>query len=340
MSMLTTADIHLVDTPRESYRLKLIPWLEHEARTYGCQEVGILGDLTEQKDRHSSLLVNTFAEQIASLAEVVKVYLLQGNHDAYDPNWPFFKFVNKIKNVFFISRNPQVFELSIGRCLFIPHSKDFVATLRGIKDWEKNDFIFTHQTYDGSRAENGAILQGTSPSLFKFWRGQLWSGDIHVPQHLTENVAYVGAPYRVRFGDVYLPRVLLIKNNRMKADLHFDCPMKYLLEVDSLSDLKRRSKDVLKADLVKINVRLDRKDYPEWQNIRNSMVRYAKERAWVLCGIKLAALEMVRNTVALKTAKRNRPEEIISSWIKKQRVDKALLQPGLKLIEEAEERSI
>src|SRR5882724_7118261 len=97
MKWLLTSDLHLSDKPRDAYRFGLFPWLAKQQKAHNVDAIFILGDLTENKDRHSAKLVNQTIESLLTLRP--PVYILRGNHDGIDPGSPFFKFVNSIEGI-------------------------------------------------------------------------------------------------------------------------------------------------------------------------------------------------------------------------------------------------
>jgi len=326
--VLTTADIHMTDTPRESYRWGLFAWLRQMAEKHECKELVIAGDLTEAKDRHSAMLVNRFVSEIVELTKLALVYIIPGNHDFRDESTPFFQFLRKIPRVRFFSE-PEVVSTLIGESAFIPNTGDFAGALERV-NWKGADFLFAHQTFGGAKVANGTQLAGIPPSFFKTFKGQVWSGDIHVPQDVAPNVHYVGAPYRTDFGDLYTPRVVLLDRNS-KRDLHFPCPSKEVVKwVGRKPDLQIMP---AKGDLVKIEVQLKREDYPEWQAIRYEVGTFAAHQGWVVCGLELKAMAMLRNTVTNQTQRAD-PEALVRSFVKTQRAASGLADLGCELLKE------
>jgi len=333
VSALIASDIHLNDAQRERYRWGLIPWLEKEADRRNVAEVIFLGDYTDAKDHHASILVNQFVQQIRLLSARHLVVLLLGNHDYFDPAWPFFQFLNSSKGVSFIDKACTI-KLTIGRSRFYPSSRSFVDDVAGsAAELSGCQWAFTHQTYNGSKAENGALLPGVPPSVFAGFKGRVISGDIHVPQVVsrTPHIEYCGAPYKVHFGDSFTPRVLFIHDDGRIKDLHFPCPSKEVVKwVGRKPDLQIMP---AKGDLVKIEVQLKREDYPEWQAIRYEVGTFAAHQGWVVCGLELKAMAMLRNTVTNQTQRAD-PEALVRSFVKTQRAASGLADLGCELLKE------
>src|SRR5260221_13512060 len=102
MTWIATANLHLDDKPQHSYRWGVFDWLAK-------QKAGgflILGDLTDEKDKHSATLVNRMVAGIEKLRDQGDVYILMGNHDYIDPKYPFFDFLNHMEGVTYL-REPS-----------------------------------------------------------------------------------------------------------------------------------------------------------------------------------------------------------------------------------------
>src|SRR3974390_2270860 len=140
MKWLITSDIHLSDRPRDSYRFGLFKWLVQQQRQHNTTPTFILGDLTHEKDNHSSLLVNRAIDEMTQLKP--PVYILRGNHDGIDPNNPYFGFLSCIDGFEFVGiPTARNFGVSL-----IPHYRrqaDFDEALEGVNP---GCAIMVHQT--------------------------------------------------------------------------------------------------------------------------------------------------------------------------------------------------
>ena len=280
MRWLVTTDTHLSDKARDEYRFGLFPWLKKQHAKHKVDRIALLGDLTESKDRHSSKLVNRIVEELRQLPPPIDIP--RGNHDGLDPSNPFFGFLNHIEGLrFFI----EAFFDEKTKATFIPHCRtqaelDVACGLMP----KKPDFVFTHITTAGSIAETGATLSGLSASPINALKPRVgvYSGDVHVPQS-HDNVTYVGAPYHVRFGDNFEPRVLLIDNGK-ETNLHFDCPRKYSLTVTSADDIINHPK-LRTGDQLKLTVDIAREEAVEWQAIRKQILDACREGGLDVFGI-------------------------------------------------------
>jgi predicted phosphodiesterase len=328
MTALVTADIHLTDKARDDYRWGLFSWLRDQAEKEEASEVLILGDITDAKDRHNAKLVNRLTDSIAAVSEVARVILLRGNHDFLDPDNPFFRFTSYLENVVYVSSN-RVLKLSIGRSLFVPAGSTWDGTVFA------NDirYLFAHTTFAGSEAENGTLLPGIDPRILReSFKGACYSGDIHVPQRINKQIEYIGAPYHIKFGDRYKPRVLVIGNNGKTSDLYYPAPKKHVVDIDRPEELDRLK---IKADdQVKVRCYLRRADYVKWRDIRQEIRDIAEQKGWQLFGPELVPLPVHegRKEEAPDRAVLS-PKELLEAYADKQRASDDHIEIGSELLE-------
>lgn len=342
MSTLITADIHLNEKPHDSYRWGLLDWIGKQVRDYDIENVLILGDATDSKDRHSSYLVNRFSDKLIGLASCgCYIYILKGNHDYVNPDWPFFAFLDHMPNVYFIDqvwRTPLRIGHHSKNCLFLPATNNYK------EEWDQyiqegfkgNDYIFAHATFQGALAENGTQLSGISPSIFKSFTGRIFSGDIHAAQKCGR-VEYIGAPYHTRFGDAYKSRCIFISNNEEEKDLYYPCPSKHVIEIRTLNDLNKKCRDFKPKDWVKVRVRLLRSEYPEWPSLKEKIKSFMLDARFELYGPELLALEAPAR-LALEAPNRSEgkvdPIELVKQYGKENRISKEGLKLGIDLLKE------
>jgi DNA repair exonuclease SbcCD nuclease subunit len=299
---LITTDTHLSDKARDEYRFGLFKWLKKQHAKYHVDVIFILGDITENKDRHSSKLVNRIVDELHQLPPPIMIP--RGNHDGIDPTNPFFNFLNRIDGLRFII--DPYFDAQTGTA-FIPHCRDQVSFDAACAQMpQKPDAVMLHQTFNGARAETGTALTGLSAAPVSALKARLgvYSGDVHVPQS-HDKVTYVGAPYHVRFGDNFEPRVLLIDNGK-ETDLHFDCPRKYSLTITDADDIINHPK--LKAnDQIKLTVNIAREEAVEWQAIRKRILDVCREGDLDVFGIDCnIKTTKQRERIALEPSRSNR----------------------------------
>lgn len=300
--ILLTADLHLDDKPKHDYRFGIFDFLIEQQNRYQPWAVFILGDLTDAKDRHNARLVNRIVDGLVSLTERSCVYVLKGNHDYKDSENPFFKFINNIDKLKFVTKTLLVKGES--NCLFIPHVEKWpkLKKYRG-----KADYVFIHQCVDGAIAETGAKLSGINVGPVAAVGGrQIFAGDIHRPQQVGA-VTYVGAPYRVRFGEDYTPRLLVLDDSAGSyEELHMPCPMKHSVTVRTVKDLKRAKLKV--RDQVKVTVNIKREDVVDWPHRKREILEACKS-----LGVEVFSLEAI---ITDKKAAKNEFKENEGATIK------------------------
>jgi hypothetical protein len=327
MSSLVTSDTHFTDRPQDEYRWGLLDWLRQQAEAEEVDEIIHCGDLTDAKDRHNAKLVNRLVDEVTALSERARVILLRGNHDySADPEHPFFQFTAYLDNVTYVATT-RVLKLSIGRSLFVPAGAEWDGTVN-----VDVPYLFTHATFDGSEAENGRLLPGIDPRRVEnTFNGKCYSGDIHVPQRIGRCVEYVGAPYHIRFGDRFTPRVLLIGNSGKTKDLHYPAPRKHVLDIDRSEELSREK--IPPGDQVKVRCYLRRADYVKWRDIRQEIRDAAEAKGWHLFGPELVPLA-AREQKSQPAQEAMSPKQLLEAYAKKQRAGDLYVETGRALLEE------
>lgn len=334
-SGIITADVHLTDNARDEQRWGLIPWLADQAINHDCTWLGILGDGTEAKDRHSAKLVNRLVAQLSQAAAHVDVYWLYGNHDGLDPANPFFHFINAIEGVTFITEPLLVHEAD---AWFLPCTNDWEKDWAGVlPKVNAASRVFTHQTYVGALRENGTKSdRGVPPAVFKDFKGKVWSGDIHTRQRIGKNIEYVGAPYRIDFGDTYNPRVVLLPaHGQGHEDLIFPCPSKDVLTLTG-TDMRSRlsEQEYGKGDQVKVRVVLKRAEYVEWPKYKKMIEAWAQEQGVDLYGPTIEPADETKAEGVLPGAADIDPITVMERQGRKRSIDADLMAIGLSILED------
>jgi DNA repair exonuclease SbcCD nuclease subunit len=339
MSILFTADTHFTDNPRDEYRWGLLDWIQQQVIEKEISQVIIGGDLTDAKDRHSAALVNRLIAKFTELSKYCDILILCGNHDGTDLSNPFFAFLESFQsNITFIYKITNYW-LSLPsksksiNCLFLPCTKNYQDDWKDI-NFNDYDLIFTHATYNGAKSETGVQLEGIPSSIFKNYKGKVLSGDIHVPQHVSKVIEYVGSPYRIRFGDTFTPRVLFIDDSLHHHDLSYPCISKYTLICrypDELDEQKHKY-SVNRGDQVKVRVRIPRSEFPSWEQIKEQVRAKAADYGWELFGPELLCLEeKVVHKASAASYKSN--EEILTDYIKARKLSKAYAEIGISFLQ-------
>jgi predicted phosphodiesterase len=323
--ILVTSDLHLNDNPRDQYRHRFIEWLAKTIEKLKPSELLILGDLTDEKDRHNAWLTNIVADHIHKLASLCPVTILRGNHDCINPNEPFFEFVGKIPNVTFVT-HPTEIENELGKCLFLPHTrnhdKDWKSVLKKRYRW-----IFAHNTFAGAKI-GPRTMEGIPPEVFAGQHADLRviSGDIHNPQEF-DAITYVGAPYTCNFGDKYNPRILSLNDGKAIKSIAVSGPQKRLLEVKSLTQLK--SSVFNEGDMIKVRYTLDSSNYDKWNSIKQEIRKWGEEQ-YVIDSIQ-PIIVTSRKPIA-KKADNKTDEELLKHFAKRTSLSEKFIVTGLNLM--------
>jgi predicted phosphodiesterase len=274
MTELIISDLHLSDNPKDNYRFDFLAHLPDFTRQHDASDVYILGDLTEAKDRHSAPLVNAVVDGIAKLARAVKVIILKGNHDYYQIDHPFFGFLRTIPNITYISNPTQ-----IGRRMFLPHTRNHKKDWKGLH-YKNIDVIFTHNTFEGALSEHntklvGIPLKALPDSITTF------SGDIHKPQQVGEDLHYVGAPYHIRFGDDFTARIIKLDGDEWES-IHPSSVRKILLRMKEGRKEIETNNGVgpIPGDIVRIELEL--RDPARFGELREQCRAICVKNKWVL----------------------------------------------------------
>lgn len=331
MKLLVTADLHLGDNPRDSYRHAFVKErLPAMVRKHKPDAILILGDLTEEKDRHGAWLVNEIVTHVHRLSELAPVVIVKGNHDYVDVGNPFYAFVGRLSGVSWVggpldAKNlPTTLLARLKRTLFLPHTPNFERDWANI-DFKACDWIFAHQTFTG--ADVGFGRRMIDPKIFG--KAKVISGDIHVPQSIKgTNVVYVGAPYTVDFGDNYDPRVLLIEPGSVVTSIPCKGPQKRLIEIPAQSN----NPNVNAGDIVKLRVQVPAKSAAEWHTTRDELRAWAERRNLIV-----DAIVPVFERKSIKTKRdattRRSDDDLLAAYGKARGVDETTMKVGRIIME-------
>lgn len=329
MKWLIASDLHLTDRPRDDHRFGLFKWMAKKQKERKVDATFILGDLTDQKDKHSSKLVNRLIDEITQLQP--PVYILRGNHDCVDPNNPFFKFINCIYGVQFIVTPAEVLE----GVYMIPHQRTQAEFDEACKIIKPNGYVMMHQTFEGAISEtSGARLTGLSASPIEAMKPRAaWSGDVHKPQHQRISadltITYVGAPFQIRFGDHFTPRVILHRNGE-DENLYYSCPRKWSMTITSATDLLKDTR-FKEKDQVKLTVRLEREDVVNWPKTRQEVLDSCKAMGLEVYGLDAETPAVVSKPTE-KTIHRSN-KDVLKAYCKAESVISAYQEVGLSILD-------
>lgn len=335
-SFLLASDLHLTDSPWDEYRWGLFDWMVEQQAKYDINSLYILGDLTDEKDNHSAVLVNRVADSIRKVADCYKnIGILMGNHDFLLKGHPFFKFLQYVGDgdVAYIDE-PHCDTFGDESMLFLPYAKDPSPY------WEEFNLseyqlVFMHQTVSGALASNGMKMEGIK---VPFARGtKIWSGDIHVPQ-MIGNVEYVGSPYHVHFGDRFEPRCIMRDEDGQYYNLTYPTLSKFSTKVRSADEL--RALELVAGDQLKLKVVLAREDLGRWNEIRQSVMDEAQ-----LLGIAVRGIELVVDKPPVARVKlRKRGEvspvmvsasgDVLNAFASLEKLGQELVEEGTSIVHE------
>lgn len=291
----------------------------------------MLGDLTDAKDNHSAELTNKVVKAINGLP-IDDIKILAGNHDWLKQGHEYFKFLNLIPAVTFITEPCEDEDnIQAGRksAYYLPYSKNPVSDWKG-RDFSHYDYLFLHQTIKGARASNGQEMEGEElPELNAL---RVMSGDIHVPQDIG-NLTYVGSPYHVHFGDNFKPRCILIDKQGRETDLHFETIKRVVVKVSSLRQLKRM--EFREGDQIKLRVELDESDKHGWSKMRREAVAILNDHGVEIHGVELNVVKSTRRVIvggnegqAVLT-----PQESILHYVEREELGGSAFESAIEVIE-------
>lgn len=321
MPWLITTDPHLSDKPKDKHRFGLFKWLAEQQIKHDVEATFVLGDLTQEKDKHSSALVNRVIDEITLLKP--PIYILRGNHDCLSPDNPFFRFLNCIEGVHFFVNPGFIPDSGVA---MIPHCRTQQELDQAVKASPQECYVMLHTTFQGAISETGSPLSGLRASPIELLKPRaVWSGDVHKPQR-AGIVTYVGSPYHVRFGDQFEPRVILYKNNK-EQNLYFPAPRKLALTVRNQDDLKV----IKKGDQVKLHIEMKREDITDWPNQKQRLISVAKELGAEVFGVDLTVLG--GSEIKTKAMKHRDNKQILKDFSKSEGLPADLEEVGLAFLE-------
>lgn len=333
MRALITADFHLTSRPADEYRWGVFPWLRRLVKKHRADHVLILGDLTDRKDEHDSVLVNRLVSELLQLKKLARVTLLKGNHDyGADPATPFFGFLDGTGLPYY--RAPAQVTLADGeRVFFLPHVRNPAEEWPAPKHL-KDCTVFFHAAVKGAVYETGRpATDGVDPDYFKHALLAV-GGDVHAPQWVGDRVVYAGAPHPVHYGDEYQPRALLLAGGKVLSIKSKDAPRKLvrgLLGSDRFERLARA--DLRPGDMVRLTVQLPRSEFCDWPRHRKVILEVAARLGITLGGLALTEDKEGQPAPAAKGTARLRPAALLERWAKRQRLDPRVTAAGKEILE-------
>lgn len=331
--ILVTADVHLNDLTRDQYRhdwmANILPVL---LKKYNVQLLIILGDLTDEKDRLSSWLVNQIVDHLTAITQWCPIIVQKGNHDYVVADNPFFEFLGHIPEITWINRPTKAIKTPhsklLGNALFLPHTANYERDWGEFYTFEQ-ELYFCHQTFQGAQV-GPRKMDGIPTNVFPK-DAQVVSGDIHQPQTF-DNITYVGSPYLEDFGDNFKPRVLLLdpKKDTLKS-IPSPGPQKRLIEISSLTDLKKQS-EINEGDILKVRVTLNAADHAQWPTIQEEVKAWGAKNGFAIHLVQ----PKIENTSGGKSKARKADdrtdEQLLDTYAQSRSVGEATLKTGMNLL--------
>jgi predicted phosphodiesterase len=326
---LLIGDLHLTDHARDQYRFGIFNWIRQQQVKTPVAATFLMGDITNEKDKHSATLVNKIVAGLVSLQP--PVYIIRGNHDyKADQTNPFFDFLNHIEGLTFAT-NPTVITAA-RRVALIPHYRTQDEFDDAIKAASRQDTAcyFVHQTFDGAIAESGVRLMGLSASPIESLKPPLgvYAGDVHKPQ-AQGIVTYIGCPYQVRFGDNFEPRCIYVRKDGVESYPWYEAPRKWSLTVRGPENLLN-NQNLVPGDQVKLTLELAREEAVEWKRIKQEVLAACDKLDLEVYGVTLDI-----KTVSTKRIFKPKNTDYISTleeFCKTENISSAIQRKGKELI--------
>jgi hypothetical protein len=284
------ADLHLTTNPLDYYKWDFFEWLISKIEIHKIEVVNILGDLTEKKDNHSSLLVNKLTSYLELLlyAGVKQIRILKGNHDFINEDTPFFEFLNVSPKIHFITTPTR-----LGTEFFYPYTTDYDLQ-KYADEINKCQVLYMHTQVKGTKLLNGKVLEeGITQENFKGIEvAKIYSGHIHYFTSTRNDIlTYVGSQYPVYFGDEDRHgAVFHLYGGEPSEKLLFylDSPGRYNVKFENEYQFSQWLSFATKEkDQLKVTFELDRCDYDKWPDLRKTTKELCKERKLELVSLTL-----------------------------------------------------
>lgn len=324
MKTLLSGDWHLTDRQKDAYRWRIFPWLQSLILNHHIDRFICLGDITEAKDYHSSVLTNQIADALIDLKmNLEDMIIVPGNHDASDPDHPFFEFI-KYSKITWISK-PTV----ISDELFLPHTRNYQNDWKHFKG--KYARAFCHNTFQGAKNEFGRLMDGIPTSAIPC---PIYTGDIHAPQKV-DNVTFVGAPYHVRFGDKYTPRVIILDGVKVRS-IEVPSPRKHVIELNAAdrNSWCENKWAFNKNDMVRFKVFLDPKTIREWPIIQDT-IKEIVQKTQVIQDSIIPIIDYKLQKQVINKSQLSTDIELVHEMCRRHQADNLTKKIGLDIIKDS-----
>lgn len=349
MKVLIISDLHLTDSPDEDYRWGVFDWAKAKLVEEHCDQLFILGDIFDKKDRHPATIVNRLAKILMDIAIEIPITILQGNHDYLKPEHPFLSFLDHLPNISWLDEPTPIVFPSL-KTLWLPHSRNPVEEWTPVfEQLLPVDMVFMHQSVIGCKVSNFYELNN---GLDLKWledqvKCPIVSGDIHVPQTIR-SLTYVGTQHPVSFGDDYDCRALILttttnKNVKVKTweleSLSVPGIKRHSIAVSSLDELKELyEKEQLRPhDHLKVKILLTSDQLSKWTSLKELITNWCDYAKIKLFDIKLEKIllgETPNKSPESKTFIPVHPTETFKRFLLQESVDETLAKLGQEILNE------
>jgi len=333
MKLLYTADLHLTSKPLDQYRFQAVQWIAKEAKKRRVDEIWILGDLTEEHDRHAGAFVSRVVRALTELAASAPVFIVKGNHDYADPDNPFFKFLSLSDTISFYTEFRHI-NYEHEHFVVWPHGKQMHEQ---VAEFDlKHTTLLTHASFQGGVAENGHEMEGIDPKVVAGMR-QVWSGHLHVPQEVGK-VRYVGSPYPTIFTETPHEHSIVVEtftgpHKSTVEVVPVPSLAKRMLKVSSIDQLQKAA--LHEGDQVRVELALPRAEFIHWDEHRAAARKVLDASGVVVCGVSVVEKKLRRRLKLgeVPTASTSRTRtEILTDYCKAFSLGDELKEVGLALV--------
>lgn len=314
----------------EVYRWKVFESAEQIAIFNNVDEIYILGDTTDRKDRHGASLVNKFVDALVCLHDNTgaEIFILMGNHDAPLQGRPFWNFLNKL-GIYYITQPCYSKDV-----LLLPFSNNPLEDWKELKLFE-SAALMMHQTIAGAVIERNRIISTDACPMPVLPRMPIFSGDIHRPQRIGA-ITYVGASHPVRFGEDWRCRALLIHGNDWANPIEVPLPhiRRQILDLDASTNAK--DLDYLKQDdQVRIRWHMTKAQLSDWPIQKEVLQAWANGKGVQVLSMEAKLEDTFRHEDAAVVQREiASPEQVIRDFGLDQKLDELTISTGLELIKE------
>ncbi len=325
MRAIASGDWHLTDNVKDEYRWQVFDVVTRHALDLKAEAIIVLGDISDQKDRHSSWLVNRMVVSFLDMAEATgcAIYIIKGNHDEPTGGVPYWEFLGHLRTArgsIAAFSEPARRTIAGAACWLVPHSRTPNEVWPNL-DMSGIQFVFAHQTATGSVLSNGTTID----EGFKFPTGiPIISGDVHVPQ-LLGNVFYAGAPHPVRFGDKYSPRILYLEDGTVRS-IPIKTISKMVLSGTSVADILAIRTSP--GDQIKVCLNIPANATKEWTLMQAELQQAFSDRQVTLESIEITSDVFDVGTTASPVQDAGTPLDQLRAFIQAESITSELAALG------------